>query len=62
MPQPTLNKQNSSHPDITSANKLKDEAGKLYQEKQYERACERYYEAINTIRFSDGLKGNSEAR
>lgn len=52
----------SNNADLNEANKLKDQAGKLYQEKQYEKACDLYYESINTIRFSDSLKSNQEAR
>lgn len=48
----------SNNADLNEANKLKDQAGKLYQEKQYEKACDLYYESINTIRFSDSLKSN----
>ena len=47
---------------MIESNKLKEEANQLYKEQKYEKACERYYEAINSIRFNDTLKNNAEAR
>lgn len=48
--------------DYIEASKIKDEGAKLYSAKQYEKACDKYYEAINIIRFNDTLKSNSEAK
>jgi len=48
--------------DLDKANKQKEEANQLYKDKNVEKACEKYYEAINTIRFSSKYKTTSEGR
>ncbi|CDW87647.1 tpr domain containing protein [Stylonychia lemnae] len=48
--------------DIEEANRLKERANNLFKEQQFEKACEKYYESINSIRFNETIKNNPEAR
>ena len=41
---------------------LKERANTLFKEQQFEKACEKYYESINAIRFNETIKNNPEAR
>ena len=51
-----------SNKEIQQANTLKEEANNLYKQQKFDKACDKYYEAINEIRFNESLKNNSEAR
>lgn len=48
--------------DLDKANALKEDANRLVKEGKQSEACERYFEAINTIRFSDRFKNASEGK
>ena len=54
--------QKSSSKDIQQANNFKEEANNLYKQQNFDKACDKYYEAINEIRFNESLKNNAEAR
>lgn len=44
------------------ANKIKDEANLLVKQGEQEKACEKYFEAINTLRFSEKFKNSKEGK
>lgn len=44
------------------ANKIKDEANLLVKQGEQEKACEKYFEAINTLRFSEKFKNTKEGK
>ena len=58
----TQQQSKSSNKDIQQANVLKEEANNLYKQQKFDKACDKYYEAINEIRFNESLKNNAEAR
>lgn len=48
--------------DLEKANQLKEEANALVKAGKFGEGCERYFEAINTLRFSEKFKASAEGR
>jgi tetratricopeptide (TPR) repeat protein len=61
-PQKTANLNADQKSDLTKAEQLKGEAGKLFSAKKYDEACELYFSAINTIRANTSLRNEKPAR
>lgn len=48
--------------DLEKANQVKEEANNLVRQGKHIEACERYFEVINTIKFSDKYKKAPEGK
>ena len=48
--------------DIDKANQIKEEANGMVKAGQHAKACEKYFEAINTVRFSEKFKNSPEGK
>ncbi len=48
--------------DLEKANFMKDDANQLVKQGKHGEACEKYFEAINTIRFSEKFKNTNEGK
>ena len=48
--------------DLEKANALKEEANLLVKGNKPSEACERYFEAINTLRFSEKFKNSADGK
>lgn len=48
--------------DLEKATFLKEEANELVKLGKHQEACELYFEAINTLRWSDKYKSTAEAK
>jgi len=47
---------------LEKANQVKEEANNLVRQGKHVEACERYFEVINTLRFSDKYKNTAEGK
>ncbi len=48
--------------DLEKATFLKEEANEMVKQGKHQEACELYFEAINTLRWSDKYKATAEAK
>jgi len=47
---------------MEKANQMKEDANALVKQGKHDQACEKYFEAITTLRFSEKFKNSTEGK